>query len=318
MHCAVILEIRIADCELRINLLLTLLPFSVQPFNTSDMKMPNHSPLATRHLPPAIRNIDILISPATLFTVAWLLMMIAIPIIGWVGDDYFEIGVIAGVLLQASAVLTILRQAWGWAAVGKLLGIILPVTWLLEFIGSHNGLPFGDYHYSDILQPQLGGVPLLIPVAWLMMLPVSWAVAQAIMCLPPFEKKRGIVGLIAQHYLFAGLSGLAMTAWDLFLDPQMVSWHYWIWENPGAYFGIPLLNFVGWWICATLITLGVMRVLQMQTLPVQPLLVIYGLVWGLQSVGQGFFWNQPGPAMIGFVAMGSLFGFALYGRLSHR
>ena len=45
------------------------------------------------------------------------------------------------------------------------------IGWTAEAIGSKTGFPFGAYHYTDRLQPQLLGVPLLIPLAWLMMLP---------------------------------------------------------------------------------------------------------------------------------------------------
>lgn len=247
--------------------------------------------------------------------------MISIPIIGWVGKDYFDVGVIAGVLLQACTVLTILQQAWGTSLVAKLAGLILVVTWLLEFVGSQTGFPFGQYHYSEVLQPQVGGVPLLIPIAWLMMLPVSWAVAFAILQPDKWQKSSSAHTLQPANgnlLRFAALAGLAMTVWDLFLDPQMTSWNYWVWEQPGGYFGIPWINFVGWWLSATLITWFLMRVLQPQSLPVKPLLVIYTLVWALQSVGQGFFWNQPGPAIVGFIAMGTLLGCVAWRRLVYR
>ena len=39
-----------------------------------------------------------------------------------------------------------------------------------------------------------------------------------------------------------------MTAWDLAMDPMMVAGQHWIWEKPGAYFGIPLQNYWGWWL----------------------------------------------------------------------
>ena len=39
-----------------------------------------------------------------------------------------------------------------------------------------------------------------------------------------------------------------MTAWDLAMDPMMVAGGHWVWEQPGAYFGIPLQNYWGWWL----------------------------------------------------------------------
>ncbi len=263
-----------------------------------------------------IQPIDIVISPTALFLIAWLLMMISIPIIGWVGDAYFEAGVMLGVLLQACTVITILQQAWGTAQVVKLISLIVPITWLLEFNGSQTGIPFGKYHYTDILQPQIGGVPLIIPVAWLMMLPVSWGVAAAILRGGEGKEKgqQNHAKAISSHYAlkFSLLSGLAMTAWDLFLDPQMVGWGYWVWDQPGSYFGIPLVNFVGWWVCSALITRAMLYIIDPQILPTKPLVMIYAIVWALQSVGQALFWSQPGPAAFGFIGMGIPLWVALF------
>ena len=46
----------------------------------------------------------------------------------------------------------------------------------------------------------------------------------------------------------AAVGGLVMTAWDLVMDPIMVAGGNWVWDVKGAYFGIPLQNFWGWWL----------------------------------------------------------------------
>jgi putative membrane protein len=33
---------------------------------------------------------------------------------------------------------------------------------------------------------------------------------------------------------------------DLVIDPAAVHAGFWIWENPGLYYGIPISNFIGW------------------------------------------------------------------------
>ncbi len=38
-----------------------------------------------------------------------------------------------------------------------------------------------------------------------------------------------------------------MTAWDLAMDPRSATINqWWIWENGGGFFGVPLVNFLGW------------------------------------------------------------------------
>lgn len=235
------------------------------------------------------------VQPAHLFIAAWLLTMISIPILRWViGDGVLHQGVIAGVILQAAAVLAISYQAWGARQVLRIAAVVIPLSWLIERIGSTTGLPFGAYHYTDALAPLVGGVPAVIPLAWLMMLPPAWAVAYAI---------TGTVG----GWRFVAVSALAFTAWDLFLDPQMVAWGYWVWEVPGLYFGIPLINYAGWLLSAALLTVAV----RPPRLPVRPLLVVYGAVWFLQSVGMAIFWQMPGPALFGFAGMGAMLLWAI-------
>lgn len=227
----------------------------------------------------------------------WLLTMICLPIVGWtLGEAALIRGMSVGVLMQGVAVLSILIHVWGWVKTLRSFAIVGVLSFFAEFIGSTTGFPFGKYYYTDVLQPQLAGVPLLIPLAWMMMLPPAWAIAAAIF--PRTTKLSNIQFTI----LYSLLSALAFTAWDLFLDPQMVGWNFWVWEIPGQYFGIPLVNYLGWILVSGLLTLAA----NPKDLPIAPLISIYVLTWFLQSIGQGVFWGQPGPAAFGFVGMGIL------------
>jgi putative membrane protein len=219
---------------------------------------------------------------------AWILSLVALPIAKYIwGDTALNWGVMLSVVLQTALVVTILLSTWNGGRVLRTVAIIAVLAWTIEFIGSSTGIPFGVYYYTDKLQPQIGHVPLLIPFAWLMMLPPAWAVARKVV---------GTYGGVK----FVLVSALALTAWDLFLDPQMVAWGYWVWENPGVYFGIPLLNFFGWILTGAIMT----AVIRPNNLPLFPLIFIYGLTWILETIGQLFFWGLPGPALFGFVGMG--------------
>lgn len=218
----------------------------------------------------------------------WVLTMISIPLLLWtIGAAILPWGVAASVLLQVATVLGVLRVAWGGQDTLRMMTLVLPLTWAIEWVGSSTGWPFGAYSYTAVLQPQLGGVPLLIPLAWLMMLPCAWAVGYQIT-----GQSRG--------WRFVLTSALAFTAWDLFLDPQMVKWGYWVWMQPGGYFGIPWVNFAGWLLSATVITVVVQPAMTASI----ALLFIYTMTWLLQSIGLLLFWQMPGPALVGFVGMG--------------
>lgn len=226
----------------------------------------------------------------------WVIGMSAIPVVLWVlGDRWLPPAVTLCVLLQAWAVLAVLWRGWGARRTLRAIAIVLPATWAIEWIGSSTGIPFGVYSYTDVLRPQLAHVPLHIPFAWLMMLPPSWAIASAL--------TRGRTGLA---YLV--ISALAFTVWDLFLDPQMVAWGYWVWQQPGGYFGIPWSNYLGWFVSAGLIT----ALVRPTDLPVRPLVIIYAVTWILSSIGLFLFWNMPGPALFGTLGMGVFLVAAIY------
>lgn len=225
---------------------------------------------------------------ATPLLATWVMALLAMPIVQWaVGHPGLIAGVILGVLLQASLAVLFLAQAATFRRTAFTVLVVVAVAWASEALGSKTGFPFGAYDYTATLQPQLLGVPLLIPLAWLMMLPPAWAVAQR------------ITGRTSGP-IFVVVSAAAFTAWDLFLDPQMVHWGLWAWEEGGAYFGIPLVNFAGWLLVSGVIT----ALARPPALPQKPLIVIYALTWIIETVGQVVFWGLYGPAAFGFVGMG--------------
>ena len=233
----------------------------------------------------AIRNVFGNASP---LLIAWMAALLAMPIVQWAaGHPSLIARVILGVLLQASLVILFVAQAAGVRRTTLIVVTVAAAAWAAEAFGSRTGIPFGAYHYTELLQPQLLGVPLLIALAWLMLLPPAWAVAQR------------VTGR-ASGPAFVAVSALAFTAWDLFLDPQMVHWGLWIWDSPGAYFGIPLVNFAGWLLIAALIT----ALVPPPALPGKPLVIIYSLTWLIEMAGQVMFWQLYGPAVCGVLGMG--------------
>ena len=225
----------------------------------------------------------------------WILTCLSLPILGWImGDDYLLRGISMSVLFQAIAVLMIINHSLGLQRTFSLFATVTGISFLAEWLGVNTGFPFGKYTYTAILQPQLAGVPLIIPLAWWMMLPPAWGIAYFI---------TGQVGAgfkPAPTISFVIVSALAFTAWDLFLDPQMVAWDFWRWQSAGQYFGIPLSNFLGWLVISALLSFIANPV----NIPAGPLSLVYGLTWILQTLGQGIFWQQPGPALVGFTVTG--------------
>jgi len=129
----------------------------------------------------------------------------------------------------------------GWKRALILLALVFVVSLAFESVGVATGLVYGPYHYTDRLGPLfLGLVPYLIPAAWFMMSYPSFVIAERLI---PTGWKRAVRLLSV-----AALGGLVMTAWDVIMDPIMVAGKNWVWDVKGAYFGIPLQNYWGWWL----------------------------------------------------------------------
>src|SRR5580692_11088031 len=127
----------------------------------------------------------------------------------------------------------------GVARTGIFFGVSAVVSYVMEEVGVRSGLIYGAYHYSDILGVKLGHVPVIIPLAWFMMIYPSWMVARALLRGVDTNSIPGITAL-------ATIAAFVMTAWDVVMDPGMARAGNWVWENGGAYFGVPRRNYLGW------------------------------------------------------------------------
>jgi uncharacterized membrane protein len=113
------------------------------------------------------------------------------------------------------------------------------VSWILEEIGVSTGWVYGHYHYSDMLGPKLGLVPVIIPLAWFMMIYSSWVVASAVLGSTTHNSSDCILSRSI-------VASMVMTSWDTVMDPGMSRAGNWVWETGGAYFGVPFHNYAGW------------------------------------------------------------------------
>ena len=192
------------------------------------------------------------------------------------------------------------------------LGLTFVVSLTFESVGVLTGWVYGPYHYGDTLGVKVFGlVPVLIPIAWFMMVYTAYAVVELVG--RRLTRRRDMLW----HVWMLLLAAMAMTAWDVVMDPIMVRNKHWIWEVNGAYFGIPAHNYVGW-MATTFTTYLLFRLLQssrsrtafstVQRFHLWPVWA-YVITW-LANVLVAWEMNLLGPAVAGFFAMGP---FALLG-----
>jgi putative membrane protein len=125
--------------------------------------------------------------------------------------------------------------------------ISMAVGFGTETVGVLTGFPFGHYYFTGAMGPKLFVVPLLMGPAYVGMGYVSWTVAWVILG----PRSNDAAGQVVTLPLAASF---VMVAWDLSFDPALSTiGHYWIWVTGGAYFGVPVSNFLGWFLTNYLI-----------------------------------------------------------------
>lgn len=200
------------------------------------------------------------------------------------------------ILLFLGASIAASWSRWGGRYAICLAGTAFLVGYASEVLGVHTGFPFSAYSYTERLQPQLFDVPIMIPLAWAMMAYPAWRIGELLGNTP------------ATRVIFA--AG-ALTAWDVALDPQMVGIGYWEWPNGGAYVGIPLVNFLGWFAVGLVVFGWWGLVARAPSRPSRLTLVdalgplLYAWTWIGETVAHALFFEGALVAVVSFVCMGA-------------
>ena len=207
---------------------------------------------------------------------------------------------LVGLMLAASYAVTRvpLRPEWWWVSTLAILLFSLPVvlgalSWLgarrgtallvglglyalvFESIDIATGVPYGRFGYSGVLGPELFGLaPVTVLLAWTPLILGALAVTRRVWT--------GTVLLVVL---------------DLVLDPAAVHLGFWRWDEPGPYYGVPVVNYLGW------VLSGGLAVLALRRLP-RPIPLLFArnlwlvlVFWTAVNAWSG----QLVPALIGLV-----------------
>lgn len=133
-----------------------------------------------------------------------------------------DTGWAAPLFLFVAGAIALLSDTARWKSLLTAAGI----GFLFEVLGVWTGFPFGRYVYTGTLAPSLFGVPVAIACAWMV-----------------------LFAFVGQFVNNLWLAAACLTATDLLIDPVASrTLAYWRWLTPGAYFGVPLSNFAGWYL----------------------------------------------------------------------
>ncbi|MEL6493730.1 MAG: gamma-carotene 1'-hydroxylase CruF [Cyanobacteria bacterium J06623_7] len=150
-------------------------------------------------------------------------------------------GVVYMILATAAVALYAYRTLGVWHCLTFMLPAIA-ISLSSELLGTSTGFPFGDYRYLSGLGYKIAGlVPFTIPLSWFYLGFSAYIIALA--GLKRLEISSWLCELGAIIF-----GSLCLTSWDFVLDPAMsqAPIPFWVWDTPGAFFGMPYQNFAGW------------------------------------------------------------------------
>ncbi len=147
----------------------------------------------------------------------------------------------------------------GWRRTLLFGGMLWPLAWLAEFSSTRIGVPFGLYRYTGTTRGQelfIADVPFMDSLSFAFLAYAAFCLARLVRGAAAPPRAETQVGTSLSVGL-AVLAGFLMMALDVVIDPLAVRGECWFlgrifyYPHGGAYFGVPLSNFLGWWVVGT-------------------------------------------------------------------
>jgi putative membrane protein len=158
------------------------------------------------------------------------------------GPTLFRWSMAAGgvvyILFGAIATALFTYRTLGWKTLAGFFVPAVTISLSCELLGTSTGLPFGDYSYLNGLGYKIAGlVPFTIPLSWFYLGLSAYLLARGGLGQGRWRTAAALV-----------LGAELLMSWDFVLDPAMsqTAMPFWYWHEPGAFFGMPYQNFLGW------------------------------------------------------------------------
>lgn len=172
----------------------------------------------------------------------------------------------------------------------------------IETLALATGVPYGEFYYSELLGYKLFGLtPVTVSLAWTPLVLAAYAVV------------RGQWSVVSLGSSFARVvvATLVLVAFDLVVDPGAVKVGFWRYEGGGAFYGVPVSNYVGWLLTGLvgMVLVELFLYLRKPLLPTPVQLVssafFITVLWTSVACFAGLVW----PVVIGVVLIVVLAGF---------
>lgn len=175
---------------------------------------------------------------------------IVYPLVTGGARDVVTVAVVA-LLAAASVAHAGLHRGTRWTVV--MVATTAGLGLIAEIFGTATGYPFGEYFYAaGRLGPSIADVPVVVPLAWTAGFYPIWCAVDYVLRAARTPPERAGVHRVL-------VVAIGMVGWDLYLDPQMVTDGQWVWTSgavglPGVQ-SIPLTNYLGWFVVASIMAL---------------------------------------------------------------
>jgi putative membrane protein len=142
------------------------------------------------------------------------------------------------------------------------------ISFLSEFSSINTGFPYGWYYYLDATKNRelwLAGVPFFDSLSYVFLAYCSYATA--LLVVSPVKTRRwNLVALetrsIRRSLAVLFLGSLFQVFLDIVIDPVALQGRRWFlgqiygYREAGVHFGVPLSNYIGWWVVSVLMVLA--------------------------------------------------------------
>lgn len=156
----------------------------------------------------------------------------------------------------------------GWRKVGIFTVAGYLIAFASEYSSINNGFPYGWYYYIDATRSKelwIAGVPFFDSLSYVFLAYCSYATALFIVS-PLRGWRWGLVTLetraIRRSFAVVFLGSLLQVFLDIIIDPVALQGSRWFlgqiygYREAGVHYGVPLSNYLGWWLVGFLMILA--------------------------------------------------------------
>lgn len=146
------------------------------------------------------------------------------------------------------------------------------IAFVSEFSSINTGIPYGWYYYIDTTKNQelwIAGVPFFDSLSYVFLTYCSYTAA--LLTVSPIKTWRWeLVTLetrsIRRSFAVLLLGSLYQVFLDIVIDPVALQGNRWFlgqiygYREAGGHFGVPLSNYIGWWIVSLILVFTLQRI----------------------------------------------------------